>query len=121
MTIISIRTVEKSKNKKRNRNLKATMSRNTLAYPAPSLHHELGVSLSACDDHIHPDPHGLRRGSNHVVDSVMSLYTEGEGRVWALRERKEGERREEPVNNGTKNTEGRWWMKNGEWETDRET
>lgn len=44
----------------------------------PLLHHELGVSLSTCDDHIHPDPHGLRGRSNHVVDSVVSLYTEGQ-------------------------------------------
>lgn len=62
-------------------------SHSTLAYPAtttPSLHHELSVSLSTCDDYIHPDPHSLRRGSNHVVDPVVSLHTEGQGGVWTL-------------------------------------
>lgn len=64
-----------------------------LAYHAAitsSLHHEMGVSLSTCDDYIHPDPHGLRRGSNHVVDPVMSLNTEGQGGVWTLKERRKG-------------------------------
>ena len=42
-----------------------------------SLHHELGVSFSTCDYHIHPDPHCLRGRSDHVVDSVVSLHAEG--------------------------------------------
>lgn len=41
-----------------------------------SLHHELGVSFSTGDDHVHPDPHGLRRGGDHVVDPIVSLHTE---------------------------------------------
>ena len=57
----------------------------------PPLHHELSVSFCSGDDHIHPDPHGLRRRSYHVVDSVMSLHTEGQGRVWTLKEKKEKE------------------------------
>lgn len=60
--------------------------------PLPSLHHELGVALSACDDHIHPDPHGLRRGGDHVVDPVVSLHAEGQGGVRALGERTRRER-----------------------------
>ena len=69
----------------------ATKSHSMLAYHAtttPSLHHELGVSFSTSDNYIHPDPHGLRRGRDHVVDSVMSFNTEGQGGVWTLKERK---------------------------------
>lgn len=70
---------------------KATKSLSWPTIPALYLHHELGVSLCTCDNHIHPDPHGLRRGSDHVVDSVMSLYTEGQGGIWALKERWNGD------------------------------
>lgn len=70
---------------------KATKSLSWATIPALYLHHELGVSLCTCDNHIHPDPHGLRRGSDHVVDSVMSLYTEGQGGIWALKERRNGD------------------------------
>lgn len=48
------------------------------------LHHELGVALSASDYHIHPDPHGFGRGSNHVINSVVSLHAEGKRGIWAL-------------------------------------
>ena len=74
-------------------------------YPAaisPSLHHELGVSLSSCDDYIHPDPHGLRRGSDHVVDPVVSLNTEGQGRVRTL----EGEEHEDERKGCARGKEG---------------
>lgn len=70
---------------------KAAESPSWPTIPALSLHHELGVSLRTCDNHIHPDPHGLRRGSHHVVDPVVSLYTEGQGGIWALRERRNGD------------------------------
>ena len=46
--------------------------------------HELCVSLRSCDDHVHPDPHGLRRRGHHVVEPVVGLYAEGQGGVRAL-------------------------------------
>lgn len=48
------------------------------------LHHELCVALSTGDNHIHPDPHGFGRGSNHIINSVVSLHTEGKRGIWAL-------------------------------------
>lgn len=54
--------------------------------------HELRVSLRPCDDHVHPDPHGLCWGRHHVVEPVMGFYTEGEGGVWALEYRKNTEK-----------------------------
>ena len=50
----------------------------------PPLHHELGVSFCARYYDVHPNPHGLRRGSHHVVDTVMGLHTERQGGVRAL-------------------------------------
>lgn len=48
------------------------------------LHHELGVAFSTSNNHVHPDPHGFRRGSDHIINPVVSLYAEGEGGIWAL-------------------------------------
>lgn len=53
------------------------------------LHHELGVALSTSNNHVHPDPHGFRRGSDHIINSVVSLYAEGERGIWALDQRQE--------------------------------
>lgn len=55
------------------------------------LHHELGVALSASDNHIHPDPHGFGRGGNHIINSVMSLYAEGKRGIWALEQWDQGQ------------------------------
>lgn len=52
------------------------------------LHHELGVALSTSNNHIHPDPHGFGRGSDHIINSVVSLYAEGERGIWALDQRR---------------------------------
>lgn len=46
--------------------------------------HELRVALGSCHDHIHPDPHGLRGGGHHEIQSVVRLHTEGQGGVGAL-------------------------------------
>lgn len=58
--------------------------------PAKSLHHELGVSLRPRDNDIHPNPHGLGRGGDHVVDPVVSLHAEGQRGIRALREGDKG-------------------------------
>lgn len=56
--------------------------------PARSLYylsvHELRVSLRSCDDHVHPDPHGLCRRGHHVVESIVGLHAEGQGGVRTL-------------------------------------
>lgn len=62
--------------------------------PAKSLHHELGVSLRPRDNDIHPNPHGLGRGGDHVVDPVVSLHAEGQRGIRALREGGQGVTRE---------------------------
>lgn len=62
--------------------------------PAKSLHHELGVSLRPRDNDIHPNPHGLGRGRDHVVDPVVSLHAEGQRGIRALREGGQGVTRE---------------------------
>lgn len=59
--------------------------------PRMTLVHELRVALCSCYDHVHPDPHGLCRRSHHVVQSVMGLYTEGQGGVGALMARHKSE------------------------------
>lgn len=46
--------------------------------------HELCVPLRPRDDHVHPDPHGLRRRRHHEVEPVVGLHAEGEGGVGAL-------------------------------------
>jgi len=46
--------------------------------------HELRVPLRPGDDHVHPDPHGVRGRRHHVVEPVVGLHAEGQGRVRAL-------------------------------------
>ena len=48
---------------------------------------ELCVSLRPGDNDVHPNPHGLRRRSHHVVQPVMGLHTEGQRWVGALKVR----------------------------------
>lgn len=55
--------------------------------------HELRVTLRPRDDHVHPDPHGLRRRRHHEVEAVVGLDAEGEGGVRALEGRKKKRRR----------------------------
>lgn len=52
--------------------------------PAGPSAHELRVALSSRYYDIHPNPHGLRRRSHHVVQAVVGFHTEGQRRVWAL-------------------------------------
>lgn len=58
-----------------------------------SLHHELSVSLRPRDNDVHPNPHGLRRGGDHVVDPVVSLNAEGQGGIRTLRKATRGHRK----------------------------
>lgn len=51
--------------------------------------HELRVAFGPRDDHVHPDPHGLRGRRHHEVKSVVGLDAEGEGGVRALEGEKE--------------------------------
>lgn len=53
------------------------------------LHHEMHVSFSARNHNIHPDTHGLRRRSHHVVHPIRGLHTEGQRGVGALGRRGE--------------------------------
>lgn len=53
--------------------------------------HELSVALCPGDNDIHPDAHGLCRGGHHVIQPVVGLHTEGEGRVRALWRKGESE------------------------------
>lgn len=62
---------------------------NELKTDTSFLYHELGVALSTSDNHIHPDPHGFGRGSDHVINSVVSLHTEGKRGIWALDQTRE--------------------------------
>lgn len=48
------------------------------------LHHEVHVSFGARHDNVHPDTHGLRRRSHHVVHTIMGLHTESQRRIGAL-------------------------------------
>lgn len=48
------------------------------------LQHEVSVAFCACNNDIHPDPHGFWRRSNHVVDAVMGLNTESQQWVGTL-------------------------------------
>lgn len=48
------------------------------------LHHEMHVSLSTRNNHIHPDTHGLGRRSHHVVNPIVGLHAEGQRGVGAL-------------------------------------
>lgn len=57
------------------------------AVPAHASVQELRVSLCPRDDNVHPDPHGLCRGSHHVVEPVVSLNAEGQGGVGALKQK----------------------------------
>lgn len=51
---------------------------------ADQLHHEMHVSFSARNHNIHPDTHGLRRRSHHVVHPIGGLHAEGQRGVGAL-------------------------------------
>lgn len=53
--------------------------------------HELCVTFGPRDDHVHPDPHGLRRRRHHEVEPVVGLDAEGEGGVGALGGEEEAE------------------------------
>lgn len=52
---------------------------------SPPSVHELSVALGPGDNDVHPDAHGLCRRGHHVVQPVVRLHAEGEGRVRALR------------------------------------
>lgn len=49
------------------------------------LHHEVHVSFRPGDDDVHPDAHGVRGRSHHVVHAVVSLHAERQRGVGALR------------------------------------
>ena len=51
---------------------------------SPVLVHELRVALGSGYYNVHPYPHGLRGRGHHVVESVMSLHTEGQRGIGAL-------------------------------------
>lgn len=61
---------------------------------APRSVHELRVTFGPRDDHVHPDPHGLRGRRHHEVKPVVGLDAEGEGGVGALEGGKGGGVRE---------------------------
>lgn len=48
------------------------------------LHHEMHVSFCTRNNNIHPDTHGLRGRSHHVVHPIVGLHTEGQRGVGAL-------------------------------------
>lgn len=51
--------------------------------------HELRVALRPRHYDIHPDPHGLRGRSHHVVEAVVGFHTEGQRWIRALEDRRQ--------------------------------
>lgn len=83
---IKIQGLSSSVGKPENESLKVSLAPafDLFLRPLTTLVHELRVALCSCNDHIHPYPHSLCRRGHHVVQSVMGLYTEGQGGVRAL-------------------------------------